>query len=96
VKMPRRLALNRIMGQVLWPSYSRHLGRDACRWANEMGLSNAHIPKPLQTMLLDARVYDARHLQRPEGGCMLSFALSCHDREAEVLVLVHDYASRIS
>jgi hypothetical protein len=36
------------------------------------------------------------HLRRPEGGCVLSFALSCHDQEAEVLVLVHDHAGRIS
>ena len=32
-------------GQVLWPSYSRRLGRDAFRWADEMGLSNANTPK---------------------------------------------------
>lgn len=47
-------------------------------------------------MLLDARVHDARHLRRPERGCVLPFALSCHDQEAEVLVLVHDHAGRIS
>jgi hypothetical protein len=66
------------------------------RWADGMGLSNAHTPNLLQTMLLDARVHDARHLRCPEGGCVLSFALSCHDQEAEVLVLVHDHAGRIS
>ncbi len=53
-------------------------------------------PQTLQTMLLDARVHDARHLRRPERGCVLPFALSCHDQEAEVLVLVHDHAGRIS
>jgi hypothetical protein len=36
------------------------------------------------------------HLRCPEGGCELSFALSRRDQEAEVLVLVHDHASRIS
>jgi hypothetical protein len=46
--------------------------------------------------LLDARVHDARHLRRPEGDCVLSFVLSCHDQEAEVLVLVHDHAGPIS
>jgi hypothetical protein len=61
-----------------------------------MGLANAHIPSLLQIMLLDARVHDARHLTRPEGGCVLPFALFCHDQEAEVLVLVHDHAGRIS
>lgn len=29
-----------------------------------------------------------------KGDCVLSFALSCHDQEAEVLVLVHDHAGR--
>ncbi len=39
-------------GQVLWPSYSRHLGRDGFRWVDEMGLSIApHPPKPLQIIL---------------------------------------------
>jgi hypothetical protein len=47
-------------------------------------------------MLLDARVHDARHLRRPEGGYVLSFDLSCHEEEVEVLVLVHDHAGRIS
>jgi hypothetical protein len=54
-------------------------------------------PKPpADNTLLDARVHDARHLRRPEGDCVLLFALSCHDQEAEVLVLVHDHAGRIS
>jgi hypothetical protein len=48
---------------------------------------------PLQAMLLDVRVHDARHLRRAEGDCVLSFALSYHDQEAEVLVLVHDHAA---
>ena len=83
--------------QVLWPSYSRHLGRDGFRWVDEMGLSNPHTPKPpADNTLLDARVHDARHLRRPEGDCVLLLALSCHDQEAEVLVLVHDHAGRIS
>jgi hypothetical protein len=51
-------------------------------------------PKPpADNTLLDARVHNARHLQRPKGDCVLLFALSYHDQEAEVLVLVHDYAS---
>ena len=47
-------------------------------------------------MLLDARVHNARHLRRPEGGCMLLFALSRRDQGAEVLILVHDYTGRIN
>jgi hypothetical protein len=50
-------------------------------------------PNPLQAILLDVRVHDARHLRRAKGDCVLLFALSCHDQEAEVLVLVHDHAS---
>src|SRR5947209_12343454 len=39
-------------GQVLWPSYSRHLGCDVFRWVDEVGLFNAQTPlDPLQTML---------------------------------------------
>jgi hypothetical protein len=51
---------------------------------------------PPDNALLDARVHDARYLLRLEGDCVLLFALSCHDQEAEVLVLVHDHAGRIS
>jgi hypothetical protein len=47
-------------------------------------------------MLLNARVYDARYLRRPERGYMLLFALSYYNQEAEVFVLVHDHAGRIS
>jgi hypothetical protein len=36
-------------GQVLWPSYSRYLGRNAFCWADEMGLSNAQTPQTPQT-----------------------------------------------
>ena len=59
-----------------------------------MGLSNARAPA--DNALLDTRVHDARHLLRLEGDFVLSFALSCHDQKAEVLVLVHDHAGRIS
>jgi hypothetical protein len=51
---------------------------------------------PLQAMLLNTRVHDARHLRRAKGDCVLSFALSCYGQEAEVLVLVHDHAGQIS
>jgi hypothetical protein len=54
-----------------------------------MGLSDANA-------LLDARVHDARHLLRLEGDCVLSFVLSCHGQEVEVLVLVHGHTGRIS
>ena len=80
--------------QVLWPRLSRHLGRDTFRWVDEMGLSNARAPA--DNALLDARMHDTRHLLRLKGDCVLSFALSCHDQEAEVLVLVHNHAGRIS
>jgi hypothetical protein len=54
-------------------------------------------PKPpADNTLLNARVHDARHLQRLKRDCVLLFALSCHNQEAEVLVLVYDYANRIS
>ena len=45
-------------------------------------------PKPPAENTRDARVHDARHLRRPKGDCVLLFALSCHDQEAEVLGLV--------
>jgi hypothetical protein len=46
------------------------------------------MPKPpTDNALLDARMRDAKHLLRLEGDCVLSFALSDHDQEAEVLVL---------
>ena len=51
---------------------------------------------PADNALLDPRVHDARHLLRLEGDCVLSFAFFYHDQEAEVLVLVHDHAGRIS
>lgn len=55
------------------------------------------MPKPpADNALLDARVHDARHLLRLEGDCVLSFVLSYYNQEAEVLVLVHDLADRIS
>jgi hypothetical protein len=53
-------------------------------------------PNPLKIMLLDARVHDTRYLRHRKGGYLLLFALSCYNQEAEVLVLVHDYAGRIS
>jgi len=51
---------------------------------------------PANNTLLDARVHDAKHLLRLEGDYGLSFTLSCHDKDVEVLVLVHDHAGRIS
>jgi hypothetical protein len=51
---------------------------------------------PADNALLDTRVYNARHLLRLKGDFVLLFALFCHDQEAEVLVLVYDYAGRIS
>ena len=58
------------------------------------------IPTPFKPLvdntLLDVRVHNARHLQRPKGDYVLLFALSCYNQEAEVLVLVHDHAGRIS
>jgi hypothetical protein len=94
--MPRRLAFRLNTGQVCGPAFQgisdvmRSVGRTG--WDCPIPTS----PIPLQTMLLDARVHDARHLRRREGGCVLSFALSCHEEEAEVLLLIHDYAGRIS
>src|SRR5450432_3946732 len=78
-------------GQVLWSSYSRYLGRNAYRGGGDRAVQCKNPPRtprtPTENALLDARVYDARHLRHPEGDCMLSFALSCRDQEAEVLVL---------
>ena len=77
----------------MWPSLSRHLGRDAFRWADETGLSK---PSPTaDNGLLDTRVHDAWHLLRLEVDCVLSFIPSYYD-QAEVLVLVHNNADRIS
>jgi hypothetical protein len=55
-----------------------------------MGLSNAR--NPADNTLLSARMHNARHLLRHEGGYVLSFALSDDDQEAEGLILVHDHA----
>ena len=57
-------------GQVLWPSYSRHLGRDAFR---------PHPQTPCRRCCLMRGCMMPGHLRRPEGGYVLLFALSCHD-----------------
>jgi hypothetical protein len=55
------------------------------------------MPEPLaDNILLGTRVHNARHLLRLKGDCVLLFALSRYDQEAEVLVLVHDHTGRIS
>jgi hypothetical protein len=83
--------------QVLWPSYSRHLGRNAFRWADWMGLSNAHTPQiPCRRCCL------MRGCMMPGICGALREVVCCHSlfpviiRRAEVLVLVHDHAGRIS
>lgn len=58
---------------------------------------NLPTPEPsADNALLDAKVHDARHLLRLKGDYVLSFVISCHNQEAEVLVLVQDHAGRIS
>jgi hypothetical protein len=55
------------------------------------------MPEPLaDNILLDTRVHNASICCALKEIVLLLFALSRHDQEAEVLVLVHDHTGRIS
>jgi len=63
-------------------------GRQDADPRDEVGLTNARTTQTILCLMRGCMICCALD-------CVLSFALSDHGQEAEVLVLVHDHANRI-